>query len=277
MGKKITVFANLSKEGVLPVVEEMKEFFSARKDVLNIVNLSSSSKDTLLSVPSSDLAVSLGGDGTVLTCAMLLKGKNIPLLPVKVGTFGYITETQASEYKRVYSLWCDNKIKIQNRLMLDATVIRKGKEVFNVSALNELTLITGQRARISHFLLYIDGLMTAAIRGDGIIIATPTGSTAYNLSAGGPILDALLDAIIINAVCPFSMNIRTLVVGSDKKIEIKVAKISEIFSIIADGHNSFKLMEDDIVNIRKSRYEALLVENPDRKFTEVLRNKLNWG
>lgn len=274
---RVVIFANTTKAEVIPVADSMVSYLSSIGEKVLIVALSATNRDMEIEVPDADVAVSLGGDGTVLNCINLLKGRNIPLIPVKVGTFGYITDTQASEFSSVYSSYLQHKAVIQKRLLLDVTVVRDGKEVFNTSALNEIALTASTRARMAAIRLFVDNVRAADLKGDGIIIATPTGSTAYSLAAGGPVLDSELSAIIINPICPFTMSIRPLVVGSEKEIRIEIPPQGASLSITADGHIGFDICENDVIIVKKSRHEALLVENPQRTFIELLRDKLGWA
>ena len=274
---RVVIFANTTKPEVIPVADRMVSYLSSRGEKVMIVALSATDRDRSLEVPDADIAVSLGGDGTVLNCINLLKGRNIPLIPVKVGTFGYITDTQASEFSEVYEAYLEGKASIQKRLMLDISVVRGERECFKASALNEVALTAATRARMAAFRLFIDNVRAADLKGDGIIIASPTGSTAYSLAAGGPVLDAGLSAIIVNPICPFTMSIRPLVVGSEKEIRIEIPPQSAALSITADGHVGFDIRENDIITVKKSCHEALLVENPSRSFIELLRDKLGWA
>ena len=274
---RVVIFANTTKPEVVPVADSMVSYLSSLGEKVIVVALSATNRDMEIEVPDADIAVSLGGDGTVLNCINLLKGRNIPLIPVKVGTFGYITDTQASEFSSVYSSYLQHKAVIQKRLLLDVTVVRDGKEIFNTSALNEIALTASTRARMAAIRLFVDNVRAADLKGDGIIIATPTGSTAYSLAAGGPVLDSELSAIIINPICPFTMSIRPLVVGSEKEIRIEIPPQGASLSITADGHIGFDICENDVIIVKKSRHEALLVENPQRTFIELLRDKLGWA
>lgn len=274
---RVVIFANTTKPEVVPVADSMVSYLSSLGEKVIVVALSATNRDMEIEVPDADIAVSLGGDGTVLNCINLLKGRNIPLIPVKLGTFGYITDTQASEFSSVYDSYLKRNAIIQKRLMLDVSVVRDGKEVFNTSALNEIALTASTRARMAAIRLFVDNVRAADLKGDGIIIATPTGSTAYSLAAGGPVLDSELSAIIINPICPFTMSIRPLVVGSEKEIRIEIPPQGASLSITADGHIGFDICENDVIIVKKSRHEALLVENPQRTFIELLRDKLGWA
>ena len=145
------------------------------------------------------------------------------------------------------------------------------------SATCGVTVSAISHARMARMELVVNGTFAAKLKGDGIIIATPTGSTAYSLAAGGPILDASLDAVIINPICPFTMGVRPLVVGEDSVIEIVLPSQNTDLSLTCDGHEVFSVMEGDTVSVRKGKSRALFVENSSRRFIEVLRDKLGWA
>lgn len=275
--RKVVILGNPGKRNVDDMFFRLTAFFSQKGIESCLVRLSSSEEDLSLDVPECDLAVSLGGDGTVLTCAGLLKGRGIPILAVNFGTFGYIADTAADDFERVFNDYAAGRSGVLSKMMLDVSVTRKGNEVFSSSSLNDVTVSAISHARMARMELVVNGTFAAKLKGDGIIIATPTGSTAYSLAAGGPILDASLDAVIINPICPFTMGVRPLVVGEDSVIEIVLPSQNTDLSLTCDGHEVFSVMEGDTVSVRKGKSRALFVENSSRRFIEVLRDKLGWA
>ena len=275
--RKVVILANPSKSNVDAMCSRLTGFFSLKGIESSLLMLSSSVEDLSLDVPECDLAVSLGGDGTVLTCACLLKGRGIPILAVNFGTFGYIADTAADDFERVFSEYISGKAGILSRMMLDVSVMRENEVVFSSSSLNDVTVSAISHARMARMELLVNGTLAANLKGDGIIIATPTGSTAYSLAAGGPILDASLDAVIINPICPFTMSVRPLVVSDDSKIEIVLPNQNTDLSLTCDGHEVFSVKKGDTIIVSKGKSRALFVENKSRKFIEVLRDKLGWA
>ncbi len=275
--KKVVVLANPHRSGVDAVCSRILAFLSEMGIASEVANLTSTIKDLELKVPACDLAMSLGGDGTVLTCAALLKGRGIPLLAVNMGSFGYIAETPIDEIRRVFGEYLDGKTEILSRMMLDVSVNRGGKTVFSSSSLNDVTVSAISHAKVAKMDIYVNDVLGAKLRADGIIIATPTGSTAYSLAAGGPILDATVDAIIINPICPFTMSIRPLVVSKESVIRLLMPKQNTDVSLTCDGHEVFSLQEGDEIIVCQGKSRALFVENSRRKFIEVLRDKLAWA
>ena len=275
--KKIALLANTEKPDVKSVFNEMKDYFSQMGITVYPVELESSTEDFKIKPIDADLAISVGGDGTVLSCARIFKETEVPLFAVNMGTFGYMTQISINEYKDVFKDYLEGKCFCVERMRLNVSVTRNNKTVFSSSALNEFTVSSASRAKMVKLSLCINGVLAANLRGDGIIIATPTGSTAYNLSAGGPILDANLTAIIINPICPFTMGVRPLVISSDSKTEIAIPKQDTSIILSCDGHEVFNLEEDDVVTVEKSEHGTLFVENKRSNFIEVLRNKLGWA
>ena len=275
--ERVALLANTSKKEIAAACDRFGCYLKENGINSLLLQLNSSPEDLKLNVPDCNLAVSFGGDGTVLTCAKLLKGRGIPILAVNMGNFGYIAETSVDELESVFVQYLEGKTDIYSRMMLDVEVSRKGSAVFSSSALNEITVSAFSHARMANLDLRINETLCAKLKGDGIIIATPTGSTAYSLSAGGPILDASLDAIIINPICPFTMGVRPLVVEKDNLILISVPRQNTELSLTCDGHEVFSLKEEDTISVRQSADRALFVKNPGRSFIEVLRDKLSWA
>ena len=275
--KKVVILANSTKHNVGNVCSRVTGFLSEMGIESSIIMLSASLDDLALKVPKCDLVISLGGDGTVLTCAELLRGRKTPILAVNMGTFGYIAETSVDEVGRVFGEYLDGKAKILSRMMLDVSVYRKGKVVFSSSSLNDITVSAISHAKMAKVDLYVNDVLGAKLRGDGIIMATPTGSTAYSLAAGGPILDASLEAIIINPICPFAMSVRPLVVNKSSVIRLVMPRQNTEVSLTCDGHEVFSVKEGDEIVVSEGKSRALFVENSRRRFIEVLRDKLSWA
>ena len=275
--ESVVILANTARKDISDVCNRFKVFLEGKGIRSSILSLTSSSYDLHMEIPECDLVVSFGGDGTVLTCAELLKGRNIPILAVNMGTFGYMAETSVGEMEKVFCDYLENRTGVFSRMMLDVSVKRDGKTVFSSSSLNDVTVSAVSHAKTARLDLFINAILCANLKGDGIIIATPTGSTAYSLAAGGPILDASLDAIIVNPICPFTMGVRPLVVEKDNLIMIDIPKQSAELSLTCDGHEVFSLIEGDEISVSQSSHRALFVKNPGRSFIEVLRDKLSWA
>lgn len=274
---KIAIFANLKRPMVSETISEMEQYFAQHKIELEVVPLKNTTDDNDIQPPCADLAVSLGGDGTVLTCASILENTEIPLLAVNLGTFGYLAEVPLTEYKEIFEDYKIGKSSVLERMRLSAVVYRNNKPVYETSALNEITVASATKAKIAKFSLTINGTLAANLRADGIILATPSGSTAYNLSAGGPILDAEIRSIIVNPICPFTMGARPLVISEKSVCRIDVPPQSGFLVLTSDGHHVFPLESEDYIIVHESKRQTFLVENKKRKFIEVLRCKLGWA
>lgn len=274
---KVVILANPSKSAISSALSEMREYFKAKGIETISVTLQSTVQDNQIEIPPADMAVSLGGDGTVLSCSSILKKTNIPLFAVNLGTFGYLAKIALSEYKDVFEEFAGGNSVLDKRMRLKATVMRGGKEIYQDSALNEFCTTSASRAKLAKFTLNINRTYAATLRGDGIIFATPSGSTAYNLSAGGPILDESISSIIVNPVCPFTLGVRPLVVSEDSHIMVEVPPQNGEMILTCDGHEALKLLPGDRIYLEKNDYFTYFVQNKRRNFIEVLRDKLGWA
>ena len=285
----VFIIANGKKRESLQLSEEILGYLNERGISGSMVSTASGEDE--LSVPiSTDLVITLGGDGTVLYAARAVNEMGIPILPVNLGTFGYITEVGKDEWKEALEFFIEHGTNISRRLMLRITVHRGGRRVWQASALNEAVITSGGIAKVIALDLSLDKTPAGSFRADGMIIATPTGSTGYSLAAGGPILDADMSAIIITPVCPFTLsNIiitpvcpftlsnRPLVTsGKVVTLTVKSGQRTDIL-LTADGQLVFPLEEGDTITVEKSRSRALLVKSLRRNFTEVIRDKLHWS
>ncbi len=260
------------------MADEFKDFFSGRKvdlDILAYRDRPPAKKHRLANV---DLAVSLGGDGTLLYCSQLLAGQDIPILAVNLGNFGFITDVSHTEWKETFDKYCQGLVGVSERIMLDAEVKRRGRRAARFLGLNDGVIISSGISKIVRLEAYLSHTYIGRYRADGIIIATPTGSTAYSLSAGGPILHPEMEAFILSPICAFSLSHRPLVVPGDDYVEIHIERGQRTNVILTiDGQNEYRLEEDDIVHFRKSQHVTHIVRSGKRNFYEVLRSKLSWS
>lgn len=224
------------------------------------------------------LVICLGGDGTVLYCARYLHSYGIPILAVNLGTFGFVTEISVDEWQEAIDLFLEGKHAISRRLMIRTTVIRDNTRVYSAHALNEMVVASSGISKLINMALKVDDKEAGFFRSDGIIIATPTGSTGYSLAAGGPILDVGLSCLVITPICPFTLSNRPLVVNGESRISITIAPGQRTGLMLSlDGQQNFALDEGDIIEVERSQSRALLVVSQRRNFIEVLRDKLNWS
>ena len=225
----------------------------------------------------TDLVISLGGDGTVLSVARKVHELGRLILPVNLGTFGYITEISKDEWREELENLMDGKSVISRRLMLRVAIERKGRRIFSSYALNEAAISSSGTSKVVKLELFLDKTRAGIFKADGLIVATPTGSTGYSLAAGGPILSSELSAFIITPICPFTLSNRPLVTDSASHVKIQVMEGQRTDLVLTvDGQVSEKLEEGDVVEIEKSRSKTLLVSSNKRNYMEVIRDKLNW-
>ncbi len=220
----------------------------------------------------------LGGDGTLLGAARKMGIYGIPILGVNLGGLGFLTETSHSELPEMLRLMIENKLDIQERTMLKTTVKREEREIFSFSVLNDAVINKRTLARIIDLEVYINKEFLTIFRADGLIISTPTGSTAYNLSAGGPIVHPTVGAFIITPICPFTLSNRPIIVPDSSVIEVKIKEKNDSSVVLTlDGQVGFDLKYNDKIMLSKSPYVIRLLKPSNRSYFHILRTKLKWG
>jgi NAD+ kinase len=224
-----------------------------------------------------EMAVVLGGDGTMLRAARLLAEKDVSLVGVNLGGLGFITEVSKEEIFDALEKVLKGDYHKEKRIMLHAQVMRRGKKTADFTALNDIVINKGTLARLIDVQTIVDGTHVNLFKADGIIVATPTGSTAYSLSAGGPILHPSLRGIIITPICPHMLTNRPIVLSDDVKIEIALRSESEGVYLTYDGQEGFTIEKDDVVVIERSLFTTKLLVPTKRDHFQVLREKLKWG
>ena len=276
MVRNVLIIANGSKRSSAEEAERIAGSLSDRG--LRAIIINTESFDDSMHVPvDTDLVITLGGDGTVLYAARAVHELGIPILPVNMGTFGYITEISIDEWQDALEHYITKGDNISRRLMLRITVMRSGRRVWHAAALNEAVISSSGIAKVVSLGLSLDNTPLGTFRGDGMIVATPTGSTGYSLAAGGPILDSDMSAVIITPICPFTLSNRPLVTsGRVVTLEVVPGQRTDIV-LTADGQLDFPLEEGDRIMVEKSRSRALLIRSLERNFTEIIRDKLHWS
>ncbi len=228
-------------------------------------------------VEQADMLVVLGGDGTMLGAARLVAGRGTPVLGVNFGTLGYLTEFTDADLFPALEEIVRGDYATDPRVMIDCAIERRGRAVERAIALNDVVINTSALARILEIDCWIDGKFVTYYRADGLIVSTPTGSTAYNVSAGGPILMPSMGAFVLNPICPHTLSNRPLVVPDTVAIDLKLRPTGEEVTLTIDGQIGFKLAVNDHILLRKSAATFNVVTPRDRNYFEVLRNKLRWG
>ena len=230
-----------------------------------------------------DVAITLGGDGTVLSAARTISPLVVPIFPVNLGTFGFITGVHPSEWKNVFSLWLDGKASLSQRLMLELRVERDGAEVLKGVCLNDVVISADGIAKIiSLRASYHESgrqsfMRLGSYRCDGLIVATSTGSTAHSVAAGGPIVDPELEALVLNPICPFTLSHRPMVLPAQETILVEVEENQRSGVLLTvDGQVTEKLKGGDRLYLKKAPCHCLLVASDRTVFYEALRTKLGW-
>ena len=224
-----------------------------------------------------DAILVFGGDGTFLSIARLMSQHSVPVLGINLGRLGFLTEVSVEQAFDTLEQVLQGKFELQERTLLDVTVLRKRKEIKFSPVLNDAVITNKDIARIIDLEVGIDGTNAAVIKADGLIISTPTGSTAYSLAAGGPIIHPNVSATTVVAICPHSLTIRPIVVPDSSTIEVRVLKKDGLALLTLDGQTGYDLESEDVVRIKKFSKYPLRVIRSKQNYFELLRNKLKLG
>jgi len=224
----------------------------------------------------ADLLIVLGGDGTLLSMARAVGDLGIPIVGVNLGGLGFLTATTLDEMLPSLEAALQGRMVIEDRLMLLARVVRNGAVVCEHMALNDMVITKSAMSRIINLAVSVEGQYATAYRADGLIISTPTGSTAYSLSAGGPIVFPSVEAIVLTPICSHTLTNRPIVLPASHRIEVTIQSDQEIM-LTVDGQVGVGLRERDVVEVIKAAAHIRLVRFPQKDFFSVLRTKLKWG
>jgi NAD+ kinase len=230
------------------------------------------------SAPKADFAVSLGGDGTFLSCARLLAGNPVPILPVHLGTFGFITEVTHAEWSDALDAWINGKLEVEDRMILDVKIFRDGADIGQFRGVNDAVVGVSGISKLVRLSLQLGGYEAGHFRGDGLILSTATGSTAYSMASGGPILVPPMRALVLTPISPFSLSWRPMVIPDRDEIVIRVDENQRAEVLLTiDGQESFPLKEGDVVSMAGSAGGVRVIKSDRRVFYEVVRTKLGWS
>ena len=267
--QKIAIIANSQKDAGLTYTNKIREMLSACE-----VSLATDSRNYAETIKGADALIVLGGDGTILSCASAAAQEGVPMIGINLGTLGFLAEVEKSDAQlAVEKLLCGD-YRVEERFMLKATVHRAGEVVYTNTALNDFVISRSSFRRIIATEVYVDGSFVAGYEGDGLILATPTGSTGYNLSAGGPIIDNSLYESIITPICPHTGSSVSVVVPAQKTIRVKLKdNFSKHSMLTTDGQHGFELDKDDEIEITASEHRAKLIKIYDRSIYDVLSYK----
>ena len=282
--RKVGIVAKHHKEGVKVIVNDLIDWLSSQK-VESILNPKTAQLfDTPVSQAADeelpkqvDMIIVLGGDGTLLSVARLIKGKKIPLLGVNLGGLGFLTEVSLSELYPTLKRIFKHDYSLDPRITLSSTLYRQGKRIARHTVLNDMVINKSALARIIDLEVLIDNQFVALFKADGLIISTPTGSTAYNLAAGGPIIFPNMNALVLTPICPHSLSNRAIVISDEAKVEVILKTKNEDVFLTLDGQVGFALQPEDRVVVKRSKNKIYLIQSPQKNYFEVLRDKLLWG
>jgi NAD+ kinase len=273
LNKGIRVYlSNESSDVVDGLMRALSEVTETDREKIKVID-----KARLTSM--ADMIIVLGGDGTFLGIARLMRTRSIPIVGINMGQLGFLTEIRKEEAFEVLHQILDEKTwTISERPLLEVTLQRKRKIIFKGPVVNDAVISKGAIARIIGIDLAIDGQFLSSVRADGVIVATPTGSTAYSLAAGGPILDPKLKALVISPICPHSLTQRPIVIPDSSQIEMRLMHRPGHVLLTLDGQDAVDMDENDVVKIRRFRKHSLqLISSPERDYFKLLREKFQFG
>lgn len=225
----------------------------------------------------ADLIIALGGDGTLLNIAPLVERPEVPILGVNLGGLGFITEVAVDELESVLVKTLEGNYEVEKRMTLEIRVIGKKGRQHKFRVLNDAVIAKGARSRIIDLETYVGDDYLCTYRADGLIISTPTGSTAYSLAAAGPILEPTLGAVVLSPICPHTLTNRPIVVPSNATIRVTLRSFGDTVILIPDGQQGLRLDNGDQVEARDYGMPVSLIKLPSRSYYEILREKLKWG
>ena len=280
--KRIGIIAKGNKPEAIQVVKELIGWLKDHKvecfvdsDITKAVSHPALDKQEMAG--AVEMVVVLGGDGTLLAAARSLQKKQVPILGVNLGGLGFLTEITLAELYPMLEAILRGEYKTDERLFLEARVWRKEKVVDTFQVLNDVVINKGALARIIELKTSVDQEYLTTFRADGLIVSTPTGSTGYSLSAGGPIVYPSLQSIIITPICPHTMTNRPIIVPKEATITVTLCSADQEVFLTLDGQVGFKMELRDRVEVKKGEGFVRLIKSPSRGYFEVLRQKLMWG
>jgi len=222
----------------------------------------------------SDLILVLGGDGTILHTARQAARHNKPLLGINLGRLGFLAEAELSDYSMILDSVAEGSYQVESRMMLQAELMRKGRTSKSFLALNDIAVTKSSYSRIIHLKALINGNAINNYSADGILVSSPTGSTAYSLSAGGPVIDPGMECLLLTPICPHTLNSRSIVTDASSTIEIVVDDTNKDIVLTIDGQEGVELQNGDTVRVCKAEYKAQLIKISKRNFYTLLHEKL---
>ncbi len=281
--KKIGIIANVEKEKSRECTIQLKDWALKRgievffeEGIADKIGVDKG-LDRRALASGVDLLIVLGGDGTILRTVRFVSEYDIPIVGINLGEFGYLTEVNLNEMYSALELIVKGEYQTDKRMMLDITIKLGEETIRQQSILNDVVITRGNLSRILNLETTVNEGYLTTFRADGIIISTPTGSTAYNLSAGGPIVFPEQDSFIINPICPFTLTNRPIIIPDGAVIKVILWTKGQGATLTLDGQVSYTMKSGDSILVKKSLYVTNLVSSPHRDYMEILRTKLGWG
>ncbi|MGI6685082.1 MAG: NAD(+)/NADH kinase [Bacillota bacterium] len=278
--KAVGLVINLKKKNVLEIAEKISKWFSQHqiavyeyKNSFTVIN-SDNSIEAIKKFENLDLILVLGGDGTLLNAARLAAPHQIPILGINMGYLGFLTEVDLENLLFSLERLVSGEYRLEKRMMLHCELKRKRNVIDQFLALNDIVVAKGPFSRMILFDTYVNEQYIDTFSADGIIVSTPTGSTAYSLSAGGPIVFPEMELMLITPICPHTLYSRPMVIEPNNNIRIVLKSESEEVMLTVDGQHGYKLVQHDEIIINKSSLQTRLVRLNSKTFTDILRNKL---
>lgn len=282
--KRIGIVAKTDRQEARTVVPQLLEWCRARgvqplceKETAALCPDTAVATVVRYELPAqADLLLVLGGDGTLLSMARLVGDLGVPILGVNLGGLGFLTALTVDELFPALEAYLDDGLVIEERMMLAAAVSRQGERLSEYVALNDMVITKSAMSRIIRLEVAVDGQLATGYRADGLIISTPTGSTAYSLSAGGPIVFPTMDAVVLTPICSHTLTNRPIVLPGSQRIEVTLLTDQDVM-LTADGQVGFALKPLDTIEVRRAAARIRLLRFPQKHFFSVLRTKLKWG
>ena len=278
----IAVFPNVTKANIRTILDRVLAFF-ADKDVrvmlpareAAILGHEEYGVRNINQCPM-DMALSIGGDGTLLNACRRVYEQAVPVCGINFGTVGFLIDIELDEIETKLQKILDKEYRIEERLMLSGYVVHDGRKSYKGSAVNDIVVTKGGMARMLRFGLTINDTCIANYKADGLIVSTATGSTAYSLSAGGPIVNPLVKALVLTPICPHTFDIRSMVISEDDTIRVRIEAGHPDIFISFDGQKSYQLADEDEVIVKRAKNPARIVKFGDKDYYRIMRDKL-WG
>ena len=274
---RLVIFGDPEKGPVAETMRDFSLFLKSKAEAVASCHIHECSPEVLR---KCDFAIVLGGDGSIISAARYLSEARVPVIGVNLGRLGFLAEFSVDEFKSLFDDIISGKARIERRMMLSCRVGRqsgRARERFSSTAVNDVFIAGGPPFRVIEMRIAVDGEQLPSCVGDGLIVSTPTGSTAYNLSAGGPILSGSMEAMVITPICPHSLNFRPIVIDAASVVEISCTRINEGTTVSVDGQVSTGLALGEVVTVARVRSRFLVVENPMRTRWDTLVTKLGWA